>query len=248
MHPLRNSVAFLLPGLFVPAVLLLAAFLAGCSAESDPLRPRVPLWGPARRTCLCRISRRCTRRCPLWTMRGCWTRHSCMPLQSRAVADYPDLGPAIELAEALRIHERLFLRQDVTDPNQQPVRAVQAIAFQTFSEAGCLDPAAPGSTYPGTVRPGMTWSCCWIAAELYSTMKVQGTLRFHVAERDTVVNGVAGTYCRLRAITDLTMDDGAVAGAAGSTGTDKASRNGQPGPSAGAVALSGDSIRLRRSQ
>jgi hypothetical protein len=223
VHPLRNSVAFLLPGLFVPAVLLLAAFMAGCSAESDPAPPPGPPVGPGTPDLLVQDFQTVYETMSAVDHARLLDTAFVMPLQSRAVADYPDLGPAIELAEALRIHERLFLRQEVTDPNQQPVRAVQAIAFQTFAKQGAWTQAAPGSTYPGTVQALYDVVMLLDRGGLYSTMKVQGTLRFHVAQRDTVVNGVAGTYCRLRAITDLTMDDGAVAGAAGSTGTDKAS-------------------------
>jgi hypothetical protein len=39
-----------------------------------------------------------------------------------------------------------------------------------------------------------------------STFKVQGTIEFHVAMRDSSVNGITRTYHQLRALTDLTQD------------------------------------------
>ena len=218
MHPLRTEVAFLLPAL------VLAALLAGCSAESDPAPPPpppAPPVGPATPGQLVQAFQTVYETMSAEEHARLLDAAFIMPLQSRTVATFPDLGPAIELAEALRIHERLFSQQDVVDPDQQAVEAVQAIAFQTFEPRGDWAEAAQGSAYPGTVNALFDVVMLFDRGGLPSMLKVQGTLRFHVARRDTVVNGVSGTYCRLRAISDLTDDTKLAAGGADKSIADK---------------------------
>lgn len=133
-----------------------------------------------------------------------------MPLQALAAASYPDLGPAIEYGEAVRIHQRLFSRQPVVDPNQQPVAAVQAIAFQTLQKSGPWLEAGPSDAYPGTSSANYDVVLLLDRGRILSILRVQGTLRMHVAARDTTVGGVARRHHELRAITDLTYDSKAV--------------------------------------
>ncbi|MBK6732701.1 MAG: hypothetical protein IPG61_01110 [bacterium] len=109
----------------------------------------------------------------------------------------------------------------MVDPDQQAVEAVQAIAFQTFERRGDWAEAIQGSAYPGTVNALFDVIMLFDRGGLPSMLKVQGTLQFHVARRDTVVNGVSGTYCRLRAISDLTDDTKLAAGSADNSGADK---------------------------
>ncbi len=129
-----------------------------------------------------------------------------MPLQSAVAADYPDLGPALERDEVLRIHDRLFSRQPGNDPNQQPVAAAQSIAIQSLQRLGAWTAAAPGDAFPGTVRAGYGVVLLMDRGASESVFKVQGTLEFHLAMRDSSVNGDTRTYYKLRALTDLTQD------------------------------------------
>lgn len=131
-----------------------------------------------------------------------------MPLRSAALAAYPDLGPAVERAEALRMHGRLFGGQDVLDPNQQVIPAVRDIQFQSFSRQGLWAQAAPGDVYPGTTRAWFDVMLQLDRGQSYAKLYVMGSLQFHVAVRDTMLAGTPTTYCRLRAITDMTQDDG----------------------------------------
>lgn len=130
-----------------------------------------------------------------------------MPLQAQAANQYPDLGGAIERPEALRIHERLFAGRDVSDPNDALVPAVTAIDFQTFERAGAWLPAVSGDPYPGAEAAFYDVVMLLDRGAGRSLLKVQGTLRLHVVERDSVVAGVTRPYFALRAITDLTIDN-----------------------------------------
>lgn len=134
-----------------------------------------------------------------------------MPLQPYAAASYPDLGLALELGEVLRIHDRLFAGQVVTDPNQQSVPAVETIDFTVFAKQGSWVAADPDGTYPGTVSAFYDVEILMDRGPSRQMLIVQGAVRMHVAQRDTVVGGLTKPYCRLRAITDLTIESGAAA-------------------------------------
>jgi hypothetical protein len=129
-----------------------------------------------------------------------------MPLHQVVADDYPDLGPTLERDEVLRIHDRMFSRQPVTDPDQQPVPAAQAMAFQTLQRQGAWTVAAPEDAFPGTARASYDVVLLVDRGASESTFKVQGTIEFHVAMRDSSVNGITRTYHQLRALTDLTQD------------------------------------------
>lgn len=133
-----------------------------------------------------------------------------MPLQAQAANQYPDLGGAIERQEALRMHERLFAGGEVTDPNGALVPAVVGIDFASYSRVGAWTPAVSGDAYPHTEAAYYDVVINLDRGLGRSMLHVQGTLRLHVAERDSVVAGVARPYCELRAITDLTFDDKAI--------------------------------------
>lgn len=210
MRSPRTAVAFALLGWVA-----LAALVAGCSAEGTPAPPLDPSAGPATPDLLVQDFQTIYESMSASRYARLLDPAFVMPLQARTAADYPDLGPAIELAEALRIHQRLFLQQEVTDPDQQPVRAVQTIAFPAFMKQGEWTAAAPGSAYPGTVNALYEIIMVVDRGSAPSTLKVQGALQFHVVQRDTVVNGASAAYCRLQAITDLTYDTKLAAGEAG---------------------------------
>ena len=133
-----------------------------------------------------------------------------MPLQVQVAASYPDLGPAIERDESLRIHERLFSREPCVDPNQQPVVAVEAIAFQSLQKLGPWVEAGPSDAYPGTLGAGFEVELLLDRGAARTILKVGGTLHLHVAVIDTTVNGSVRQHHQLRAITDLTYDSKAV--------------------------------------
>ncbi len=137
-----------------------------------------------------------------------------MPLQPVAAARFPDLGDAVDGTEALRMHERLFGGEDVVDPTEQVIPAVLGVHFDTFERRGEWVQAAPGDPYPGTQRAIYDVVFGLDRSGVHSMLSVRGELRFHVAMRDTVLGGTPTTYCRLRAITDLTQDSGPAAKAA----------------------------------
>ncbi|MBK7772278.1 MAG: hypothetical protein IPI48_17605 [bacterium] len=127
-------------------------------------------------------------------------------LQPSTVALFPSLGPTLDVTEERRIHERLFSKNNVTDPNGALVPGVQSIAFQTFARQGTW------GTSSGTDPIPDTWCALYDVVvffdhgALYSTSKVQGTIKFYVTARDSIVGGVTKPYFQMRGQLDLTQD------------------------------------------
>lgn len=128
-------------------------------------------------------------------------------LQASTQQEFPDVGPTLDLAEELRIHQRMFGGQPVTDPDGNLVPGISTISFQTFqqvdtwttSQPNDVIPNAEASNYEVTFlfdRPG------------FSTLKVDGQIKFYVVGRDSTVDGTVRTYWQMRGQQDLTSDGG----------------------------------------
>ncbi|MBK7189500.1 MAG: hypothetical protein IPH86_12650 [bacterium] len=127
-------------------------------------------------------------------------------LQPSTVALFPSLGPTLDVTEERRIHERMFSRNDVTDPNGALVPGVQSIAFQTFARQGTWGTSSGTDPIPDTWCALYDVVVLFDHGALYATSKVQGTIRFYVTARDSIVGGVTKPYYRMRGQLDLTQD------------------------------------------
>ncbi len=127
-------------------------------------------------------------------------------LQPSTVALFPSLGPTLDVTEERRIHERMFSRNDVTDPNGALVPGVQSIAFQTFSRQGTWSSSTGTDAIPNTTCALYDVVVFFDHGSLYATSKVQGTIKFYVTARDSVVGGVTKPYFQMRGQLDLTQD------------------------------------------
>lgn len=80
-------------------------------------------------------------------------------LQPSTTTWFPELGETLDIDEELRIHERMFSGQNVTDPLGSLVPAIQSIHFQTFARQGIWSTSPPNDPIPntrgGTVRRGL---------------------------------------------------------------------------------------------
>ncbi len=134
-----------------------------------------------------------------------------MILQNSTVQEFPDLGPALDRADEMRIASRMFSGQPVTDPDGALVQAISGISFDIFEQQTIWTDTQPNDAFPNTRyalydvtflfdRPGA------------STLKVVGQIKFYVTGRDTVVNGEAKSYWQMIGQQDLTNSGKAVAG------------------------------------
>jgi len=136
-----------------------------------------------------------------------------MLLQDSTTLRYPELGEELDYSEELRIHERMFSKQDVLDPTNAVVPGIRSIQFQTFARQGVWGYAAAVGSEPSTETALYDVVILLDRGPSAAPIKVQGALRFQVASRDSVVGGQVKPYYRLFRLTDLTMDEFGKAGA-----------------------------------
>ena len=126
-----------------------------------------------------------------------------MLLQASTQEEFPDVGSALNRSTELRIHQRMFSGQPVIDPDGNLVPAVSAISFQTFEQQATWQISQPDGPFPDSQftlydvtilldRPG------------FSTLKVEGQIKFYVSERDSLHEGVNRRYFEMIGQQDLT--------------------------------------------
>jgi hypothetical protein len=127
-------------------------------------------------------------------------------LQQATTADFPELGATLDVQEETRIHERMFSKQDVTDPNGVLVPGIKSIEFQTIARQGAWTVSRPDDPIPDTECAIYDVVVLFGRGPGYSTLKVQGALKFYVARHESVVGGVTHVYYRMAGQVDLTAD------------------------------------------
>ncbi len=124
-------------------------------------------------------------------------------LQVSTQQEFPDVGPTLDLAEELRIHQRMFGGQPVTDPDGNLVPGISTISFQTFQQD-----VAWATSQPNDVIPNAQFSLYDVTFLFdrpgFSTLKVEGQIKFYAVGRDSTVNGTVRTYWQMRGQQDLT--------------------------------------------
>jgi hypothetical protein len=127
-------------------------------------------------------------------------------LQQSTRNTFPDVGETLDLEEELRIHDRMFSKQDVFDPLNNPVPGVQTIQFQTFQRVGVWATSPANDQIPNARNALYSVQFLFDRGQTYSTLKVTGNIRFYVTSHDSLVNGVVKPYFRMRGQADLTDD------------------------------------------
>ncbi|MBK6734939.1 MAG: hypothetical protein IPG61_12825 [bacterium] len=127
-------------------------------------------------------------------------------LQPSTVSQFPDVGETLDLSEELRIHERMFSKADVTDPLGTLVPGVQEISFQTFARQGTWGLSPANDRIPNAETALYDVVFLFERGGLYSTLKVQGTIKFYVTHRDSLVGGLTKPYYQMLGQMDLTQD------------------------------------------
>lgn len=127
-------------------------------------------------------------------------------LQASTIAAFPDVGPDLDVTEELRIHERMFAGLDVLDPEGQLVPGIKQIQFQTIVRQGDWEISPANDPIPNTDNALYDVSLVFDRGQTYTTLRVQGSIRFYVTHRDSLVDGVPVPYYQLIAEKDLTLD------------------------------------------
>lgn len=127
-------------------------------------------------------------------------------LQESTYNQFPDVGTTLDLEEELRIHERMFSKQDQTDPDGILVPGVQSIAFQTFERQGVWSVSPANDQIPNAEFALYDVVFLFDRGAGHTILKVQGAIKFYVDKRDSVVSGVTKPYYQMRGQVDLTND------------------------------------------
>jgi hypothetical protein len=125
-------------------------------------------------------------------------------LQDQTIQDFPDVGETLDVNEELRIHQRMFSGDPVTDPNGDLVPGVASISFSRFInlETWAVSP-------PTDIIPNAEWALYDVEflfdrGQTFSTLKVEGTIKFYVTSRDSTHLGSDRQYYQMIGQVDLT--------------------------------------------
>ena len=131
-------------------------------------------------------------------------------LQEDTIDEFPDVGTTLDVNEELRIHERMFSGDSVTDPNGDFVPGVEGISFSQFR---ALDSWAvsPGDD----IIPNAEWAPFEVdflfnRGQEFSSLRVQGWIKFYVTSRDSLHEDVLRQYYQMLGQVDLTSGGGKV--------------------------------------
>jgi hypothetical protein len=124
-------------------------------------------------------------------------------LQPQTQVRYPTLGPTLDWTEEMRIASRMFGGQTLTDPDNRVVPGLSAISFQTLERQAEWTDSLPNDPLPNV------WYAPYAVTILfdrpgYSTLKVEGLIKFYVASRDSLHGGDALTFWEMVGQQDLT--------------------------------------------
>jgi hypothetical protein len=125
-------------------------------------------------------------------------------LQESTTEEFPDVGTTLDVTEESRIHERMFSGEAVTDPNGDFVPGVRNISFAVFRAQGAWA-MSPGSD----IIPNAEWApfdvYVWFdRGQEFSTLRVDGTIKFYVTSRDSLHQGTTKKYYQMIGQVDLT--------------------------------------------
>jgi hypothetical protein len=141
-------------------------------------------------------------------------------LQQSTMEEFPDVGPTLDRYEEQNIHKRMFSGLAVTDPNGNLVPGVHNIDFSVFMPLDVWQISPPEDVIPNALYAPFEVSILFDRGQNYSTMKVEGIIKFYVTGQEFSYKGVTRVFYQMVGQVDLTDSNKAVEGT--SWGTAKA--------------------------
>jgi hypothetical protein len=127
-----------------------------------------------------------------------------MMLQQETVDQFPDLGETIDRVEELRIHERMFSGDDLTDPTGAFVPGVQAVEFLTFGPLADWAVTPPDDPMPGALFAPYQVKFNFSRGNQYSQLRTEGVVLFYATSRDSLHEGTIRQFYQMVGQKDLT--------------------------------------------
>jgi len=125
-------------------------------------------------------------------------------LQQATTDEFPDVGTTLDVNEELRIHERMFSGDAVTDPNGDLVPGVVSISFSKFRALDAWATSPSDDIIPNAEWAPWEVEFLFDRGQNFSTLKVDGTIKFYVTGRDSLFEGSIRKYYQMIGQVDLT--------------------------------------------
>jgi len=125
-------------------------------------------------------------------------------LQMQTVEEFPDVGTTLDHDEESRIHRRLFPGEALTDPNGNLIPGVERIAFSRFRALDAWVETPAEDFFPGTEWAPYEVEILLDRGLSFSTLKVEGMIRFYVTSKDSLYQGSIRPYYQMAGQLDLT--------------------------------------------
>jgi len=125
-------------------------------------------------------------------------------LQTETTTEFPDVGTTLDVNEELRIHERMFSGEAVTDPKGDLVPGVLSISFSKFQALDAWTMSPWDDIIPLAEWATFEVEFLFDRGQTFSTLKVQGLIKFYVTSKDSVYQGAPRQYYQMIGQVDLT--------------------------------------------
>jgi hypothetical protein len=125
-------------------------------------------------------------------------------LQEQTTHEFPGVGGTLDFQEEMRIHERMFSGDALTDQNGNFIPAVMAISLQGFRRAEDWAVAGPDDVVPGAEWAPYEVDILFDRGQQYSYLRAQGIIKFYVTSRDSVHRGSTKKYYQMVGQVDWT--------------------------------------------
>jgi hypothetical protein len=124
-------------------------------------------------------------------------------LQQFTIDEFPQVGPELDATEETWIHDRMFSGEVLANANGDLVPPVLHISFSVFEQIVDWGLSLPSDPIPNTLSSLFEVEILVDRGRQYSTLRVEGQIRFYVTTAEGRLNGQPQTYFRLVGQLDL---------------------------------------------
>ncbi len=126
-------------------------------------------------------------------------------LQTSTQDEFPDVGATLDWEDEIVIAERMFSGQPFTNSAGDLVPGISSISFDQLEQQGDWTDSPPNDVIPNA-RLGLFEVIFRFDRPGFSTLMVQGQIKFYIDKRDSVHNGATRDYWQLIGQKDETRD------------------------------------------
>jgi len=125
-------------------------------------------------------------------------------LQQNTINEFPLVGVELDVDQEIRIHGRMFSGESLEDANGGFLPPILHFSFSRLQQIVDWGQSLPTDPIPNTLSSLYLVEILVDRGQQYSTLKVEGQIRFYVTTAEGRLNGQPKTYYRLVGQLDLT--------------------------------------------